>query len=143
MNPLPTSHRRLALALYAVSTVLAFPQEWPGIGAFDLGLVFAGLGPAALVVGLSGLPARQAAREAFVASLVGHALLFHWFIVVTVTYGGMPLVLGLLAPLLPGYWVAQFSALFAALWARLTQLARGLPHPKRDVGAGLLQAPPR
>lgn len=121
MNPLPTSHRRLALALYAVSTVLAFPQEWPGIGAFDLGLVFAGLGPAALVVGLSGLPARQAAREAFVASLVGHALLFHWFIVVTVTYGGMPLVLGLLAPLLPGYWVAQFSALFAALWARLAR----------------------
>ena len=102
MKPLAPSHRRLALALYALATLLSFPQEWPGVGAFDLGLVFAALGPAALVVGLAGLSSREAARQAFVASLVGHTLLFHWFIVVTVTYGGMPLVLGLLAPLLPG-----------------------------------------
>ncbi len=110
--------RRLALALYALATLLSFPHELPGVGAFDLGLVFAALGPAALVVGLAGRTARSAARAAFLASLAGHAVLFHWFIVVTVEYGGMPLVLGLLSPLLPAYWVAQFSALFAALWVR-------------------------
>lgn len=108
--------RRIALALYAAFTLLSFPHELPTIGAIDLGLVFAWLGPAALVVGLDGLAPRAAARAAFIASLVGHTLLFHWFIVVTVRYGGMPLALGLLAPLLPGFWVAQFSALFAALW---------------------------
>lgn len=113
-----TKRRRVALALYAACTLLSFPHELPAIGAIDLGIVFAWLGPAALVVGLDGLTPRSAARAAFIASLAGHALLFHWFIVVTVGYGGMPLALGLLAPLLPGYWVAQFSALFAALWAR-------------------------
>ena len=61
----------------------------------------------------------SAARAAFFASFAGHLVLFHWFIVVTVGYGGMPLGLGLLSPLLPAFWVAQFSALFAALWARL------------------------
>jgi len=28
-----------------------------------------------------------------------------------------------------------------ALWARVLELAGGLPHPARDVGKGLLQAP--
>ena len=65
MNPLPTPHRRLALALYALFTLLSFPQEWPGIGAFDLGLVFAGLGPAALVVGQAIDPARQHVRHRY------------------------------------------------------------------------------
>ncbi len=111
--------RRLALALYALATLLSFPHELPGIGAFDLGLLFAWLGPAALVVGLDGLSPRAAARAGFLASFAAHVLLFHWFIVVTVGYGGMPLVLGLLSPLLPAYWVAQFSALFAAIWARV------------------------
>jgi apolipoprotein N-acyltransferase len=115
----PPRTRRLALALYALFTLLSFPHEIPGLGAFDLGFVFAWLAPAALVVGLDGLSPRSAARVGFVASLAGHVVLFHWFIVVTVQYGGMPLALGLLSPLLPAYWVAQFSALFAAIWARL------------------------
>jgi apolipoprotein N-acyltransferase len=113
-----TTRRRLALALHAVFTLLAFPHELPLVGAFDLGLVCAWLAPAALVVGLDGLSSRSAARAAFFASFAGHLVLFHWFIVVTVGYGGMPLGLGLLSPLLPAFWVAQFSALFAALWAR-------------------------
>jgi apolipoprotein N-acyltransferase len=113
-----TTRRRLALALHAVFTLLAYPHELPLVGAFDLGLVCAWLAPAALVVGLDGLSSRSAARAAFFASFAGHVVLFHWFIVVTVGYGGMPLGLGLLSPLLPAFWVAQFSALFAALWAR-------------------------
>lgn len=112
-----TTRRRLALALYAAFTLLSFPHELPLVGVFDLGLVCAWLAPAALVVGLDGLSPLKAARAAFFASLAGHVVLFHWFIVVTVRYGGMPLVLGLLTPLLPGFWVAQFSALFGALWA--------------------------
>ena len=112
-----TTRRRLALALYAVFTLLSFPHEIAFVGVFDLGLVCAWLGPAALVVGLDGLSPLKAARAAFLASLAGHVVLFHWFIVVTVFYGGMPLLLGLLAPLLPAFWVAQFSALFAAVWA--------------------------
>jgi apolipoprotein N-acyltransferase len=115
--------RRLALALYALFTLLSFPHEIPGVGALDLGLVFAWLAPAALVVGVDGLSSRAAARAAFFASLAGHVVLFHWFIVVTVGYGGMPLVLGLLSPLLPAYWVAQFGALFAAIWVRFANRA--------------------
>ncbi|MEZ4333484.1 MAG: apolipoprotein N-acyltransferase [Myxococcota bacterium] len=120
-NGIQPRPRRIAFALYALFTLLAFPHELPGLGAFDLGLVSAWLGPAALVVALDGLSARRAAWRTFLASLLAHAVLFHWFIVVTVGYGGMPLALGLLSPLLPAYWVAQFSALFAGLWAGLAR----------------------
>ncbi|MBK7948675.1 MAG: apolipoprotein N-acyltransferase [Deltaproteobacteria bacterium] len=119
MTSLAPTRRRVALGLYALFTLLSFPHELPGLGFFDLGLVCTWLGPAALVVGLDGLTPRAAAKKAFLASLLGHVFLFHWFIVVTVTYGGMPLGLGLLAPLVPAYWVAQFSALFGGLWAHL------------------------
>lgn len=119
MSPVQPKRRAIAFALHGFFTLLAFPHEVPGLGAFDLGLVSAWLAPAALVVALDGMPARRAAGRTFVASLLAHAVLFHWFVVVTVTYGGMPLALGLLSPLLPAYWVAQFSALFAALWTRL------------------------
>lgn len=118
MNGDTQTRRRIALALYALFTLLSFPHELPLVGVFDAGLVFAWLGPAALVVGLDGLSSKSAARSAFLASLAAHTLLFYWFIVVTVSYGGMPLALGWLAPIVPGYWVAQFSALFAAIWAR-------------------------
>lgn len=119
MSPVQPKRRAIAFALHGLFTLLAFPHEVPGLGAFDLGLVSAWLAPAALVVALDGMPARRAAGRTFVASLLAHAVLFHWFVVVTVTYGGMPLALGLLSPLLPAYWVAQFGALFAALWTRL------------------------
>ncbi|MFO0689272.1 MAG: apolipoprotein N-acyltransferase [Myxococcota bacterium] len=119
MSSLTPTRRRVALGLYALFTFLSFPHELPGLGAFDLGLVCAWLGPAALVVGLHGLAPRAAAKHAFLASLLAHVFVFHWFIVVTVTYGGMPLALGVLAPLVPAYWVAQFGALFGGLWARL------------------------
>lgn len=109
--------RRVGLALYAVLTVLSFPHELPGGASIDFGLVFAWLGPAGLVVGLHGLSPWRAARIAFAASLVCHSVLFHWFAVVTVVYGGMPVGLGVLAPILPAFYVSLFTALFAWAWA--------------------------
>jgi apolipoprotein N-acyltransferase len=38
---------------------------------------------------------------------------------VTVQYGGMPVLLGVLAPVVPALYVSIFSALFAWAWARL------------------------
>jgi apolipoprotein N-acyltransferase len=114
---LADSKRRAALSLYALSTLLSFPHEIPGIGSIDLGLVAAWWAPAALVVGIEGVSVRRAAVLAFCASLLGHALIFHWFFVVTVLYGGMPIWLGVLSPLLPALYVSAFSALFAIGWS--------------------------
>lgn len=117
-TPFGPGRQRIALALHALATPLAFPHELPWGGSIDLGLALAWIVPATLILGLQGLSPRRAAGEAFVASLVGHALLFHWFFVVTVTYGGMPAGLGVLAPLLPAVYVALFTAAFAGLWVR-------------------------
>jgi apolipoprotein N-acyltransferase len=111
--------QRIALAVYALATLLAFPHEIPGIGSVDLGLGFVWLIPAALVIGIEGRTARDAARAVFVASLVGHVFLFHWFYVVTVSYGGMPWWLGVFAPLAPALFVSTFSAFFAYGWVSL------------------------
>jgi len=113
-----TSRRWAALAVYAVVTLLSFPHEMPGGFALDLGLLCVWFGPAALIVGIDGLAPRRAARVAFAASLAGHVVLFHWFYVVTVLYGGMPAWLGVLAPLVPSLYVSIFTALFAWTWAR-------------------------
>jgi apolipoprotein N-acyltransferase len=110
--------RRAALALYAVGLFLAFPQELPGGIVFDLGWLFAWIAPAALVVGIAGLAPGRAARAAFVASLVAHWSIFYWFFVVTVRYGGLPAVLGVITPLLPTLYFALLSAAFAWGWAR-------------------------
>ena len=125
-TPIGQRPRRLALVAHAIATFLAFPQELPFGGAIDLGLLFVWLVPATLVLGIDGLTPGRAARAAFLASLAGHALLFHWFFVVTVVYGGMPWGLGLLAPLLPALFVSLFTAAFAALWAWLGSRAEGV-----------------
>ncbi len=114
------SRRRWALGLYALLTPLAFPHALPGGGSVDFGIVLAWGVPAALVLGIAGLAPRAAARLAFLASMVGHFLLFHWFMVVTVVYGGMPAWLGGLAPIVPAFYVSIFTALFAAGWALLS-----------------------
>jgi len=116
--------RRVALGVYALATLLAFPHEIPGIGSIDLGFGFVWVIPAALVVGIDGRTARDAARSAFVASVIGHVLLFHWFYVVTVSYGGMPWWLGVFAPLAPALFVSIFSALFAYGWVSLRAYGR-------------------
>jgi len=117
--------RRWALVGHALATFLAFPHELPSGGSIDFGLLFVWLVPATLVLGIDGLPPRRAAYQAFMASLAGHAFLFHWFFVVTVFYGGMPWGLGLLAPLLPALYVSIFTAAFAALWVWLGARCEG------------------
>jgi apolipoprotein N-acyltransferase len=116
--------RWIALALYAVVTPLSFPHELPGGGSIDLGIGLVWFGPAALIVGLAGLTPLRAARAAFLASLAGHALLFHWFYVVSVVYGGIPAWLGLFSPLLPSLYVSIFTAAFAWLWVRVASTSR-------------------
>ena len=115
------SARRGALAIYGVLTFFAFPHEIPavGIGPIDLGLYLVWFAPAALVVGIDGLSPSRAARAAFWASLFGHTAFFYWFMVVTVRYGGMPLLLGVLSPIAPALYVSLFTALFAWAWARI------------------------
>jgi apolipoprotein N-acyltransferase len=110
--------RRVALGLYAVLTLLSFPHEGPGGIAFDFGLVLVWFGPAALIVGIAGLSPRRAARAAFLASLAGHVVLFHWFYVVTVRYGGLSAWLGVFSPLVPALYVSVFTAGFAWAWVR-------------------------
>ena len=124
MSTTPPSARKNALALYAALTLFSFPHELPGGFAFDLGRLLAWFGPAALIIGIDGLSARHAARAAFLASLAGHVVLFHWFFVVTVKYGGMSTWLGVLSPLLPSFYVSLFSALFAWTWTRYGATAR-------------------
>jgi apolipoprotein N-acyltransferase len=116
--------RRIALAIYALATPLAFPHELPGGGAIDLGLGFVWLIPAALAIGIEGRSIREAGRVAFAASLAGHVVLFHWFYVVTVSYGGMPWWLGILSPLAPALYISLFTALFAMAWVRLRDADR-------------------
>jgi apolipoprotein N-acyltransferase len=125
MSPLEEPGRRLALVGYIAATFLAFPHELPWGGSLDLGWLMAWLVPATLVSGIDGLGPRRAAGRAFLASLAAHVLVFHWFFVVTVVYGGMPAALGVLSPLLPALYVALFTALFAWLWsgARLRGVA--------------------
>lgn len=121
----PPSARRGALALYGVFSFLAFPHELPvagglaGVESIDFGLILAWLVPAALVVGIDGQTPRRAARAAFWASLLGHTIFFYWFTVVTVQYGGMPILLGMLSPLAPALYVSIFTALFAWGWAKI------------------------
>ncbi len=126
MSTTTPSTRKGALALYAALTLFSFPHELPGGIAFDLGWIFAWFGPAALIVGIEGLAPRRAAWLAFLASLAGHVVLFHWFFVVTVKYGGMPSWLGVFSPLVPSLYVSLFSALFAWTWTRVGATA-GLP----------------
>jgi len=116
--------RRVAFILFGLFTFLAFPHEIPFAGvaglpaSFDLGLLFSWAVPAALVSAIRGLSPAQAARSAFAASVLAYACFFYWFLVVTLDYAGMPLALGVLAPLLPALFVAPFTALFAWGWAR-------------------------
>ena len=124
MNTTSPLIRKGALALYAVLTLLSFPHELPGGIVFDLGYLLVWFGPAAMIVGIDGLTPGRAARMVFLASLAGYFVLFHWFFVVTVTYGGLPAWLGLLSPLAPSIYVSLFSALFAWAWARYGATSR-------------------
>jgi len=111
--------RRGWLLAYCVATVLAFPHALPEgspLPVIDLGWLASWAVAPTLILGLRGLAPRQAAKTAFLASMLAHVFVFHWFIVVTVTYGHAPLAIGIFAPLVPAYWVSQFTVLFAVLW---------------------------
>lgn len=125
------ARRRRAFVVYGVATFFAFPHEIPfaarlGLpSVIDLGLVLAWVVPAALVVAIDDLSPKRAARLAGLASFATHVVFFYWFSVVTVVYGGMPLALGALAPIVPALWVAPFTALFAWAWRRLDASGAG------------------
>ena len=116
---------RGALFLYGLATFFSFPQEIPGNGngSLDLGIWIVWLAPAALLIGLDGLAPRRAAWFGFWASLIAHSVFFHWFMVVTIQYGGMPFLLGALAPIVPALYVSIFSALF--VWGYATWTSEG------------------
>ncbi|UCE85152.1 MAG: apolipoprotein N-acyltransferase [Deltaproteobacteria bacterium] len=122
-----TRARRAAwLGAYAIATALSFPHP-VGDRVLDLGFALAWLGPALLVLGLSGLAPRAAARHAFVAGLVGHSLILHWIYVVTVRYGHAAPVVGVLAPVALAAYIAAFVAAFGAGWRWLAR--RGAANP--------------
>jgi apolipoprotein N-acyltransferase len=101
------------LAGYAAISFFAFPQPVAG-RVLDLGILFAWLAPAALLLGLEGLRIRRAAWLAFLASLAAHSAILHWIYVVTVRYGHAPPVVGVLAPIALASYIAAFSGLFGA-----------------------------
>jgi apolipoprotein N-acyltransferase len=124
-------------ALYGLATFFSFPHEMPGSenGAVELGYWVAWFGPAALVVGVAGLAPRRAAWVAFLASLVAHSVFFHWFMVVTIEYGGMPFLLGAMAPIVPALYVSIFTALFVWGYASWRSV-QGRPDGLRGVIVG-------
>jgi apolipoprotein N-acyltransferase len=116
--------RCAALSVYALCTLFSFPHALSGSDALDLGLGLAWFGPAALIVGIAGQRPARAMGFAFLASLASHAVLFHWFYIVTVRYGEMPSWIGFFAPLVPALYVSLFTALFAWLWTRMGSTSR-------------------
>ena len=118
--------RRLWFAAYAIATFLSFPQRFGSL-LFDFGLVFAWLAPACLLLGLRDLAPRAAAKQAFVAGVAAHALVFQWIYVATVYYGDAPAIVGVLAPIGLAIYPALFVAVFAALWRLFG--AAGLASP--------------
>jgi apolipoprotein N-acyltransferase len=120
------SGRRFVLVAYGLATLLSVPHYVFG-RVLDLGLVMGWLAPAFLLLALRGASPFAGARQAFVASLIAHGLVFHWFFVVTVSYGHMPSALGLLTPLAPSLYVSLSTAAFAAGWLWLRD--RGYASP--------------
>lgn len=128
-GPAPAPKVRQAwVAGYGVSTFFAFPQPIPGRdGVVDLGMICAPLAVACLLMALDGLTRKQAIACGFVASLATHFVFFHWFYVVTVTYGHAAPILGWLSPLAPAIYISLFSSLFAGCWQALR--SHGLATP--------------
>jgi apolipoprotein N-acyltransferase len=114
------------LAAYALATFLSFPHPVAG-RVLDLGVVAGWLGPAFLVLGVAGLPARRAARLGFVAGWVAHTAILHWIYHVTVIYGHAPVFVGFLAPAALALYLALFPSLFAAAFAPLRLPPAALP----------------
>ena len=118
---------RVACAAATIATnFLAFPHP-VGDDVMDLGIVFAWIFPAMLLLTLRGLAPKPALRWGFVVGTLSYAAVLHWIYVVTVHYGRAPVVVGFIAPLLLAAWPGIFVALFAA--ARAWLWPRGLAGP--------------
>jgi len=128
------SHRSGWLLAYVVSTFLSFPHPVAG-HVLDLGLVVGWVGPACLVLGISGLSPGRAAGTGFVAGWLAHAGILHWIYHVTVVYGHAPVLAGYLAPAALALYLAVFPALFAAAWAALRLGPSGRPLQPRRSGS--------
>jgi len=113
VNPAASSARWKWLVAYALTTFFAFPQILAG-RVVDLGAGLAWLAPACLLLGLEGLAPRRAAWLAFLASLLAHSAVLHWFYVVTVEYGHASPLVGVFAPVGGAAYIAVFTALFGA-----------------------------
>jgi len=121
-------------ALYVVATFLCFPQPLPfaaaeggGDAVLDLGLVMAWVAPAALLLAIAGLGPARAALRAAVLGVLAYAAVLHWLWVVTVVYGHVPALPGVLAPVGMALYPAFFVALFAALAGWLHQRGAATP----------------
>jgi apolipoprotein N-acyltransferase len=114
------------IAAYVVVTFLSFPHP-VGEGVLDLGLLLGWLSPACLLLALKGLGPRRAAGVAFGAAWLAHAAILHWIWVVTVRYGGAPSFVGVLAPLVPGGYMALCVALMGYAWGWLNERGVGGP----------------
>jgi apolipoprotein N-acyltransferase len=121
-----TNKRLALLAGYAVATFFTFPHPIAG-RVVDLGFVFAWIGPALLLLGISELGPRRAAVWAFGASWFAHAAILHWFYVVTVEYGHAPVVVGVLAPFGIAIYIAVSTAAFAAGMAAFARVRLDSP----------------
>ncbi|MGI9592716.1 MAG: apolipoprotein N-acyltransferase [Myxococcota bacterium] len=106
------------LAAYAVVTFFAFPQPIGGV-VVDLGGALAWLAPALLLLGVSDLEPRQAAKRGFLAGWLAHTAVLHWIWIVTVVYGHMHPALGVAGPLGLGAYLGLFGGAFAGIAALL------------------------
>jgi apolipoprotein N-acyltransferase len=111
---------------YAGATFLAFPHPVAGT-VIDLGALAAWLAPACLLLAVRGASPRRAAWVGLGAGVAAHGAVLHWIYVVTVTYGHAAPLVGVIAPLLLGLYVAAFTAAFAAGAAGLARA--GLAGP--------------
>ena len=121
MSPLwlPSARARgLWLVGYVILTFLSFPHLFFGT-VVDLGIWISWLGPACLLLGISGLSPRRAAGLSFLAALAAQSAIQHWIYVVTVTYGHAAPWVGVLAPIALATYSALITSLFGAAWAWL------------------------
>ena len=92
-----TARNRVGIAAFAAASFLAFPQR-VGDHLVDLGLLFAWIVPACLVVALDGLSPRRAAWAGFWAGWLAHTAILYWIYLVTAVYGRAPVLVGVAAP---------------------------------------------
>jgi apolipoprotein N-acyltransferase len=121
-----TARNRVGIAAFAAASFLAFPQ-WVGGHLVDLGLLFAWIVPACLVVALDGLSPRRAAWAGFWAGWLAHTAILYWIYLVTAVYGHAPVLVGVAAPAGLALYMAAFTAAQGASWAWLVRRGRAGP----------------